>query len=182
MSAASKHKLPIDLGNWPALKTAVPGLVEASKQVASSFADIQIFKPRAADYKGVKALLGRDLRLLTLQETLYLINYDQHFKEKLKGLPFWLEPIGTDLNGSHVLQSDGSIKGGRSSDPEKNVEVWKGPLPLLLIVHSDSDTTANHYRFTIAANSKAAGLCQAVVAVPMDMPIDKICGAARRQT
>jgi len=128
--------------NWAALKRNVQGLEVAAKQAerkADTGTKILILDPDNGAWKQV--LRERGLRLLDLDEIIFLMATDYELKEQLKGKRFYLGDMGTERHGEYLIEEDlpsfHRLVPGASKDPERNLHFYKGPEPVIFGVHTD---------------------------------------------
>jgi len=176
-----KHKnsnLPIAPENWSALKRTVPGLSESSR-----LPDVRVLAI-SSDYCGtLSSLKEHGLRAMTYPEALVILSRDANLKEKLKGKDFWIDGVGIYLNEwYYVLQPDGSLISGLSSDREKNVSVIKNQQMLLLVIYSDQDCAGLNWRYVIRDSRPNIDAPSVAVGIPQDIPVNSICENLRRQS
>jgi len=172
-----QRQLPIDLKNWYDLKTDVPGLKEAARNIPPKFVGVKMY-PLTLDYEGTMHHLKKHRRrALTLQEGLFAFTDNLKFANKFKYRPqFYIEGKGTDMQGFYTIMTDGTIIKGRSEDPERNLYVWSGNYPLFLHINPSRDETVNKgRRFDLHADRRSKRHASMVLGLPQDMPLNEIC-------
>jgi len=173
MRQKSANQMPVSPANWGAIKANVSGIAEAAKEAQRTsvetapprFANIEILNQKANHADSMRILNENGLRPVTYQEILIILDKDPKLKEHLKGKRFWIDGVGTEMGGYHTLQSDGSLKKGRSEDPEKNVYCQSGSQPLLFYVGLVTDPASVDWRFLLAATDVSSSVAQVVVGV-----------------
>jgi len=199
MKHRSSSPLPVSLDNWPALKSAMPGLADAARKTpdqtyASKSLDIKVWlletgaEVNLGAARNANELTG--LRWLTLKETLYALIHDQELLERLKGRTFFLAESKLDLDGIYTIQDDGSLKAGPTRDLSRSLVAHKGVEPLVFSVQDDGIAGVDGWRFYIEERQCSKGRVTAVLGVipdeaqkgksPAQTALGSLVGLARR--
>ena len=180
-----KHKdLLVGSGNWDAVKKTVPGLEEAARGLYRArptfiIDDIRIFDKIANYEDSMRSLKEDGLRPMTYQEALSAIDKHIELKVRLAGKWFWVDGRETRRIGYYTFQPDGSLRQGKSDDPERTVFIFKGSQQLSFGVDWDEGAGLGG-RFTIGQHEDPSSSAEVVVGVTKDMPVNSICKQTRR--
>jgi len=179
----SRSNLPIDPGNWGALKGNVAGLAAAAHEAQRtptearplSLSDIRILESRATHPEAVQILKENGLRPLTLFEVLFVLTNDPETLKKLKGERFHIDCDKSEKDGHYkILMGLGLLEiapGAR--DPEKTIRCYKGKGPFGFVVHTDLSTARDHRRFALCTVD-ATYFSSVIVGAPKDSPANNI--------
>ena len=110
-------------------------------------------------------LKRNNLRVLTYQEALVLIDRNPDLKEHLKDQWFYLEGKGIlDKSGCYAFDNLGNLSKVKG-DPEKTVYIYSGTNPLSLGVHTDDGARVDEGRFGLDAYNGPQFVASVVVGV-----------------
>ena len=180
MRQKNTNQLPVSPANWSAIKASVPGIAEAARGAQRPTVEKTVPKfieiiETAADYAdSMRILQERRLKPLIYEGILLVLDLDPKRKEQLKGKWFWIEGRGLEMRGDYTLQPDGSLKEGRSSNPEKIVQCIAGSQPLWFGVCADAGIPDLCYidrRYTLSAASPPDQAAPVVVGVRINRHI-----------